>query len=30
VQTILHHGKACFLPANLMPNREMAAAFMRF
>jgi len=29
-QTILHQGKACFLPANLMPDRATAAAILRF
>jgi hypothetical protein len=30
VQSIVHHGKAVALPAEMMPGRAMAAAIMRF
>lgn len=30
VQTILHNGKACSLPPELMPDKSVAAAILRF
>jgi hypothetical protein len=30
VQTIIHHGKYCELPSEMMPNRSAVAGIMRF
>ena len=30
VQTLVHHGKACVLPAKMMPGRCIAAGILRF